>query len=394
MKEKLDRIITKHIDNVIMIRRDIHQNPELGMEEFQTSDMVREELEKLGFEVNTNIGKTGVVGILRGKENGKTLLLRADMDALPIDELTDLSFKSKVLGKMHACGHDVHTAILLGVAKVLNELKSEITGNIKFVFQPAEECNPTGGARYMIEDGVLENPKVDAALALHVWGVPIGKIGLKSGTIMAQSDRIYITIKGKSSHASQPQNGVDAIVVAAHVITALQTIVSRNIDPMESAVVTIGTIHGGSRYNVLSDKVVMEGTVRIFDPIIAEIMPRRIKSIVENICTAFDCECDVEYVNGYSLTINDDLLTKDVTQSLINTLGEDNIIIADKPASGGEDFSEFSKLVPSVLFWLGMQSDINKDNCVLHSPTLIIDESCIQIGIKALSNIAIDFLSK
>lgn len=394
MEDILDSLIKKHLDDVITIRRDIHQNPELGMEEFRTSEIVAKELTKLGLDVQTKVGKMGVVGLLRGKDGGKTILLRADMDALPMDELTDLPFKSKTTGVMHSCGHDVHTSTLLGVAKVLAELKDEIVGNVKFAFQPAEESNPTGGARYMIEDGVLENPKVDAAIALHVWDLPVGTIGIKAGPIMAQSDRLYITIKGVSAHASQPQNGVDSIVVAGHIITALQTIVSRNVDPMESAVITIGTIHGGNRYNVIADTVKMEGTVRIFDPSIANLLPKRIKAIVENICIAFGCECDVEYVRGYSLTVNDEDLTNEVVESLRNTFGEKNVLIADKPASGGEDFSEFTKSVPSVFFWLGMVSEINKTKCTIHNPNLIIDENAIPVGIKALSSLVLDFLKK
>lgn len=390
---ELDELIKKHIDQVISIRRDIHEHPELGMQEFRTSKLVAKELDQLGLEVETGIGKLGVVGLLKGSEEGKTLLLRADMDALPLDELTDLPFKSKTPEVMHACGHDVHTATLLGAAKVLTELREDIKGNIKFVFQPAEEMNPTGGARYMIEDGVLENPKVDAALALHVWNLPVGKIGIKPGPIMAQSDRIFITIKGTAAHGSQPQNGVDAVVAAGHIVTALQTVVSRNVDPMESAVISIGTIHGGNRYNVIADTVRMEGTVRIFDPKLADLMPRRIKSIVENICTALGASCEFEYVRGYSLTVNDENFTKEVVSSFRDTFGEENIVVADKPASGGEDFSEFTKRVPSVFFWLGMVSDINKDKCTIHNPNLLVDEDAIPVGIKALVSASLDYLN-
>ncbi len=392
MINKVDNLIKENLENIIKIRRDLHAHPELAMEEIRTAGIVKSELEKLGFEVQDKIGNTGVVGLLRGNSEGKTIILRADMDALPLEELTDLSFKSNNPGKMHACGHDVHTSILLGSAKVLANFKDEIKGNIKFVFQPAEEANPTGGARYMIQDGVLENPKVDAALALHIWDLPVGQVGIRTSTMMAQSDRIYITVKGKSAHASQPQNGVDAIVVAGHIITALQTVVSRNVDPMESAVVTIGTIKGGNRYNVVCDKVEMEGTVRIFNTSIAELMPRRIKGIAENVAKAFDCECDVEYVQGYSMTVNDEALSLKVIQSFENTLGSENVIIPDQPASGGEDFSEFSKVIPSVYYWLGMKSELNTNNAVLHNPNLIVDEDCIPVGIKTLSMAALDLL--
>lgn len=392
MNEKLDKIIENHLDEIIAIRRDIHQNPEIGMEEVRTSGLVKAELLKLGLEVQDKVGKMGVVGLLRGKEEGKTLLLRADMDCLPMDEETDLEFKSQNPGMMHACGHDVHTATLLGAAKVLSELKDELKGNIKFVFQPAEEANPTGGARYMIEDGVLENPKVDAALALHVWNLPLGQVGIRRGTMMAQSDRIYITVKGKSSHASQPQAGVDAIVAAGHIITALQTVISRNVDPMESAVVTIGTIHGGSRYNVVCDKVVLEGTVRTFKPEISALMPERIKAIAKNVALGLGCECDVEYIQGYSAVINDADLADQAINSFKTILGEENVIIPDNPASGGEDFSEFTKEVPSVYYWLGMESDLNEGRTTLHNPNLIIDERSIPIGIKTMVAASLDFL--
>jgi len=316
------------------------------------------------------------------------------MDALPISENNNLPFKSRNPGIMHACGHDVHTSILLGVAKVFSELKDSIKGNIKFVFQPAEENNPTGGARYMIEDGVLENPKVDAAMALHVWDIPLGQIALRIGTMMAKSDRLYITINGKSAHASQPQKGADAIVAAAQIITALQSVVSRNVDPMESAVITIGTINGGSRYNVLSDKVMLEGTVRIFDDAVADLIPQRVKAIVNGIAIAMGCEADVNYVKGYDMTINDKVLAKEAIETFKELLGSDNILIPDTPASGGEDFSEFAKRVPSVYYWLGMKSEINKDNAILHNPNLIIDERVIEYGIESLATVAIDYLEK
>lgn len=393
MKERLDELIEKYLDNIIEIRRDIHQYPEIGMEEVRTSALVKSELEKLGLEVQDKVGKMGVVGLLRGKEPGKTILLRADMDCLPMDEQTDLPFKSKVPGMMHACGHDVHTAILLGAAKVLSELKDEIKGNIKFVFQPAEEANPTGGARYMIQDGVLENPKVDAAVALHISNLPLGTVGLRTGTMAAQSDRIFLTVKGKSSHASRPHEGVDAIVAAGHITTALQTIISRNVDPMESAVVTIGTIHGGSRYNVVCDKVVLEGTVRTFSPHISAIMPTRIKAIAENVANALGAECELEYVNGYSATVNDKALATKFIEYFGDAIGPENVIIPAQPTSGAEDFSEFTKAVPSVYYKLGMESEINEGKTTLHNPNLIVDERCIAIGMKTMVSGAIDFLN-
>lgn len=394
MLEKVNKLIDKHLEEVIEIRRDIHENPELGMEEHRTAALVASELKKLGLEVEEGVGKVGVLGLLRGNEEGKTLLLRADMDALPMDEKSGLDFSSKVKNVMHACGHDVHTATLLGAARVLSEMKENFKGNIKFVFQPAEESNPTGGARYMIEDGVLENPRVDAALALHIWPIKLGEVALTRGTIMAQSDRIYLKIKGKSAHGAEPHKSRDAIVAAGHIIVALQTIVSRNVDPMESAVVSLGTIEGGSRYNVLCDEVNLEGTVRTFSPEISELMPERITSICENIAAAFDCQCQVEYVKGYRATINDQELADRFIRVFKEGLGEDKVIIPDKPGSGGEDFSEFARRVPSVYYWLGIESELNKGRTILHNPSLIVDERAIAVGIRSLALASLDFLSK
>ena len=392
MNTNLDKLINDNLEDVISIRREIHMNPELGMEEFKTAKLVADELRSLGIEVTENVGNTGVVGLLRGIEEGKTILLRADMDALPMDEETDLEFKSQVPGKMHACGHDVHTATLLGVAKVLSSMKDSLKGNVKFMFQPAEESNPTGGARYMIEDGILENPKVDRALGLHVWNLPVGVVALRDSTMMAQSDRLFITIKGKSAHASQPQSGADAIVAAAQVITGLQSVISRNVDPLDSAVITIGKINGGSRYNVISDKVVLEGTVRIFDNKVAEVLPSKIENVAKGIALAMGCEAEVEYIKGYSLTVNDKEFANETIRLFKDLLGEENVVVPDKPATGGEDFSEISKRVPSVYYWVGMISEKNKNNNTLHNPTVVIDEDCMFYGIKTMCAATLDYL--
>lgn len=388
----IDNFIEECIEEVINIRREIHSNPELGMEEHNTSKLIENKLNELNLEVCTGIGNTGVVGLLRGEEEGKTILLRADMDALPLEELTDLPFKSKNKGVMHACGHDAHVAILLGAAKVLSKMKEEIKGNIKFAFQPAEECNPEGGANFMIRDGVLENPKVDAAAALHVWDLPLGKIGIKPGVMMAQSDRIFIKIKGKSSHGSAPHQGVDAIVAAAHVITALQTIVSRNIDPLNSAVVSIGLINGGYRENVIADEVNMKGTVRTFDSETVSIMPEKIETIVNGICKGLNCEYEYKYVKGYPYMYNEEKLTGCAVEGLKTFFGED-VVILDKPATGAEDFAFFSKKVPSALMWVGCKSEKNKDCCILHNPKFLLDERAISKGIKAMCAVVLKFLN-
>lgn len=390
--EKVEELINKELDLIINIRRDIHAHPELGMNEHRTAQVIFDNLKDFGLKIKTGVGNTGVVALLEGKNPGKTLLLRADMDALPMDELTDLPFKSENKGVMHACGHDMHTSILLGTARVLSQMREYINGNIKFVFQPAEECNPTGGANYMIEDGVLDNPKVDGAVALHVWDLPLGKVGVKPGAMMAQSDRIFIKIKGKSAHGAAPHQGADAIVAAGYVITALQTIVSRNINPLDSAVVTLGVIKGGYRYNVVPDEVNIEGTVRTFAPHVSKVMPIRIEDVIKNVCYALGCNYEFKYVNGYPLTYNDENLTEIVMKGLKNSMGDENIIIPDKPATGAEDFSFFSKHVPCTFMWLGCKSDINEQCFVLHNPKLICDERAIPIGIKDLCGVAMEFL--
>ncbi|MBQ7267873.1 MAG: amidohydrolase, partial [Synergistaceae bacterium] len=264
----------KFLNEIISWRRDIHSHPELSQNESRTSELAAKVLEGLGLEVTRNIGGHGVVGLLRGKNDGKTIALRADMDALPLNEETGLPYASQTQGVMHACGHDAHTAILLGAACALSEMKDRLSGNVKFIFQPAEELNPTGGAPGMIRDGVLENPHVDALLALHVWPIyETGKIALRSGALMAASDRIFLTVHGKTAHGSRPDQGNDAIVTAANIITGLQAVISRSVSPLDSAVLTIGTIHGGYRYNVIPDTVKLEGTVRTLNPDTQSRMP-------------------------------------------------------------------------------------------------------------------------
>lgn len=388
----VDEIINEDIDKIVSIRHDIHEHPELGMHEIRTAKTVAENLKKLNLNIKTEVDKTGVVATLKGKNSGKTLLLRADMDALPLNETTNLTYKSINKGVMHACGHDVHTSVLIGTADILSKLSDNINGQVKFVFQPAEECSPTGGASEMIKEGILEDPHVDAAIALHVWPFPLGTVALRSGVMMAKSDRIFIKVKGKSSHGSAPHKGNDAIVTAGYFITALQTIISRNVDPLDNAVISIGKISGGDRYNIIADEVNMEGTVRTFNPDLSKSMPERIKKIIKNICAGLGCDYEFKYVNGYPETYNNKKLTEFVISTLEKSIGKENVIIANKPATGGEDFSYFTKKVPSTFMWLGCKSEINKDCCILHNPHFICDDNCIKVGIKSLCNIALNFL--
>lgn len=395
LDEEISQKTNKIIDDIIKIRRTIHQNPELGYEEYHTSELVARELKTYGIEVTKDVDSTGVVGLLPGAKPGKTLLLRADMDALPIHEETGLPFASQVPGKMHACGHDVHTSVLLGAAQILAQYKDEICGNIKFMFQPAEECSPIGGAKKMIEEGILENPKVDFAMALHVWpALHVGQLGFKTGPVSAQSDRIFIKVLGKSGHASAPHQGIDAIVASAQVISSLQTIISRRVDPKDSIVITIGKIKGGDRYNVICDKVEMEGTVRIMSPGYEKKIPDILKQVGEGAAASAGAKLEMDYVKGYPMTINDKELTEKVEQILKKDLGEDAIKQIPLDA-GGEDFSFISQKVPSLYIKLGCSSNDSSDKELipLHNSRLIIDETCIPVGMRAFAVAALGLLS-
>ena len=391
LKNKVEELVDKYLDEVISIRRYLHQNPELSLKEFNTAEFIVKELNKIGLDAQRGRENNGVVSNLNLGKGKKTLMLRADMDALPIQEETNFEFKSKNPGVMHACGHDVHTSILLGVSKVLNEIKDEINGNVKFVFQPAEENNPTGGAPLMIKEGVLENPHVDNAVALHVWDYPIGTIALKPNAMMSESNRIFITIKGQASHASKPHEGHDAIVCAAYLITQLQTIVSRAIDQSDVVVLTLSKINGGVRYNVLPGEVSIEGTVRCSSVEACEILPDKIEEFVKDVCKIHGCDYEYKFNHGYPVTMNDPKLTKLVKKSIINSMGEDSLIEMDNPDTGGEDFSFFAKEVPSCFMFLGCKSEKNEDTCILHNSKFNCDEECIKIGIKTMVNIVIDY---
>ena len=390
--KNIEIVIDKYINEIIEFRRDIHSHPELSGNEERTSKKVIEKLKKLPIEIISNVNGHGVIGNLKGISNKKTILLRSDMDALPIDEMNDLEYKSKNKNVMHACGHDMHTSILLGTALVLSEFKEELNGNVKFMFQPSEEASPIGGAKGMIAEGLLENPKVDEAYGLHVFGIPTGKIAIKSGVATSRSDRIDIEIFGKSSHASMPAEGKDTIVVAGNIITSIQSIISRNMPPNQTAVITIGKISGGTRYNVLADYVKLEGTVRTFSTENAEMIKNRLEELVTNISKAYGCKGILHYQNGYDFIYNNPELSTSLINSLSEEFGEENILIQDNPLPAGEDFSFVSKKVPSVFMWLGTENSFNTGRCTLHSPDFMPDENSIKIGIKTFCKIIFDRL--
>jgi amidohydrolase len=395
-----DRIQTlekKYRNTYMEYWKDFHRHPEPSYEEFRTSSKVAEILKSLGLKVKTEVGGTGVVALLEGAESGPVIALRADMDALQIKEETGWEFASENEGIMHACGHDSHTAMLLGAAHIISEMKDNIKGAIKFIFQPAEEYSPTGGAPGMIRDGALQDPEVAAILGIHVWPtLKTGELGIREGVMSAASDRLQISISGKSTHAATPDFGVDAIVIASQVVSSLQTLVSRNVSPLDSAVITIGKFSGGSRYNIVADKVELDGTVRTFDPETRKKMARRIEEIVHGTVTAMGGTCEVNYRWGYPSVMNDPKVTAIATGSILKVAGENGLYNISLPNLGGEDFAFFSEKVPAAFAWVGCRPEhIPVDDFPkLHNNKFIPDENALPVGVKYLCQAALDTLEK
>jgi amidohydrolase len=388
---------------VIDWRRDFHQNPELGNSETRTAAIVAKHLKALGIEVKTGVAKTGVVGFLKGGLPGPTIALRADMDALPVEERNDLPFKSVVKTKyngndvsvMHACGHDAHTAVLMGVAEVLSGMKSQLKGNVKFIFQPAEEGAPVGeegGAQLMVKEGVMDN--VNVIFGMHVQAsLPAGTIGYHSGGFMAAVSDMKITVKGKGTHGASPWAGIDPIIVAAQIINNLQTIVSRNLDITQNpGVVTIGAIHGGNRSNIISEKVEMLGTLRSFSEADEKMMADKIKLIVSNTAESngTTAEVQIPYSSHYPVTYNDLALTQKMIPSLLKATGENKTVVI--PATtGAEDFSFYQQKVPGLFFNLGAKP-ADKAPTSHHTPDFFLDESSFKVGVNAFTNLVLDYM--
>lgn len=380
-------------DQLIAWRRDFHQNPEIAYEEKRTASIVASHLKELGLEVKTGVGKTGVVGVLKGKEDGPTVGLRADMDALPMKDAKEKEYASKVEGKAHACGHDAHTSILMGVAKLFCEQGSLQRGNIKFIFQPAEE--DVGGALSMIKDNVLENdPKVDAIAGLHVDnGMPTGKVAINPGYGCAAVDSIRIKIFGKSGHAAYPHKSIDPIVIASNVITSLQQLASRQVDPLESFVFSVGKITGGSARNIIAPDVEMIGTVRTLNPELRDKIPSRMEMIIKGITEGFGATYKFDYNKGAPAIINDDVLTDLLQQTVDNVLGENHYEIIN-PSMGGEDFSFFTHQVPGVFFRLGTG---NREKGIVyggHHELFDIDEDALPNGVALLHSFALNYIEE
>ena len=387
---EVKRLGEKYLQHMINLRETIHMYPEDGFSEFTTSKIIIEELEKLGIKVQKNVAKTGVVGLIEGKYPGKTVLLRADMDTLKIQEQADVEYKSKIDGMMHACGHDGHVAGLLGAAMILNELKDNLHGNVKLVFQPAEERD--GGALPMIEEGVLENPKVDAAFAAHLWGyLNEGEVHLKEGPMMASPDIFNIKVIGKGGHGAVPQESIDPIVITCQIVNSLQTIVSRKINPLDPVVITCGRIQGGDCHNVIPNEVELEGTIRTFNEETRNWVPKVMEDLIRGITTSQGAAYEFKYEPKYPALINDKYMTSFAKESLKKVVGEENVFDLKEPNMGGEDFAYFAQKVPSAFIFVGIAN--NKSEPVIHhNPYFKWDSKNVGILAQGLSQIAIDYL--
>jgi len=401
-KDPIDKAISKNLNTIIDLRHQIHQYPELGNREYKTAKLVAEHLRSLGIEVETDIAYTGVVGVLKGNKPGPVVAVRADMDALPVTEEADLPFKSKVkttnldkeVGVMHACGHDIHTSVQLGVASVLASMKRSLPGTVKFIFQPAEEGPPPGeegGADLMLKEGVFDNPKPSAIFGLHTHAaLAVGELGLTIGPAMAAVDQFIITIKGKQSHGAYPHKSVDPIIMATEVVTAFQTIRSRSLSPLEPSVVTVGIIRGGERFNIIPEEVHLEGTVRTYNKDVQDMVEKRMNEILEGITLAYGGSFELNYDRGTPATINDPELCKQMIPTLERVVGKDNLKMMD-PVMGGEDFALFANEVPGIYYRLGVVKPGTTSGWI-HTPTFRADDSCLEVGIRAMSNMVVDYL--
>lgn len=402
MHDFIDRRAGELESKVVAWREDIHQHPELSFQETRTAKLVADHLKSLGLEVQTGVGGNGVVGILRGGKPGPVVALRADMDALPVAELVDLPFKSTVrtvyngqeTGVMHACGHDNHVAILMGTADVLTGMKANLPGTVKFIFQPAEEAPPVGGAGPMIEAGVLENPKVDAIFGLHVGPGPLGAVSWRGGAMAAAADQFRIVVHGKQTHGAFPSAGVDPIVVGAQIVLGMQTIISRQSNLVTApAVLTVGAFHAGLRENIIPDSAWMIGTIRTLDPEMRTDIHARLKRTAESIAQSAGATADVHIELGYPVTMNDTPLANRMVPSLQRVVGEKKVT-ESSPGTAGEDFSRYAEKVPGFFFGLGV-TPAGKDPRTVapnHSPLFFADEAALPIGVRLMSSVAVDYL--
>lgn len=393
ISEQINRIEAELIEN----RRYIHMHPELSFREYNTSSFIQKKLDEMGIKYVSGIAENGICAYIYGNKNiesesMKSILIRADMDALPIDEVSDKPYKSQNKNVMHACGHDAHVAILLGVCKVLNNFKDKFGGVVKAVFQPGEETS--GGALLMIEEGVLENPHTDVCVALHCDSdLDCGTIRVKPGSLYASPDDFRITVKGKGGHGAEPHNCIDPIMISASIIQALNNLISRETDPFDNAVISVGSIHGGSATNIIPDSVEIQGTARSLTNEVRGFLKKRIGETAEGICKTFGAECEYEYTELFPPLINDEKLAEDVYDSACRSIGKDKCVWGGAPTMAGEDFSYFSQNRPSVLFKLGCRNKSLGIVSPIHHSSFDIDENCLKTGVKVFVGFVLDYLN-
>ena len=388
--------IDERVPDLVAMRRDLHEHPELAFEEVRTSGIVEQRLRALGLEVQTGIAKTGVVGLLRGgaaSENAKTIAIRADMDALPIYELNNVEYRSQTDGKMHACGHDGHTSILLTVADILTQRRAELTGNIKFLFQPAEER--IGGAEPMVKAGALNG--ADAVIGLHlISDIPLGRVGVRAGTVFASADSFTLTVKGKGGHAASPETAIDPIVASAYIITALQTLISRETSPFSPAVITLGTIHAGTAFNIIPEKAVMQGTMRSFNAEHRAKLLRRINEVVTGVATSLGASCEMHFESdGCPPCVNDATITEVVYKAAVDAVGTENVDTSEAIlATGSDDMAFFLNTVPGCYFVVGSGNREKETDFAHHHPRFNIDEDALPIAVEVMTRAALNFIEK
>ncbi len=383
---------------LIEIRRDFHMHPELSNREERTARVVVEHLRELGFtDIRTNVAFHGVVALLKGGRPGPVVAYRGDMDALPLTETIDVPYKSLNPGVKHACGHDVHTAVELGVAEVLSKMRDQLSGTVKFIFQPAEEGQPAGeegGAPLMIKEGALENPRPLAIFGMHTTTeIEAGKLGIRAGAAQAASDMFDITIHGKAAHAASPEKGIDTMTVTAECITALQTIRSRRIDTFEPIVITIGTIHGGNRRNIVADEIKMEGTIRTFSEDIRKRVKELMRQTLDGVCHAYGATFELKIVEGTRVVYNEPSLVEETTPALRQAIGATNVIEAPM-RMGAEDFSYYEQVIPGFYYRLGSGNKAKGITADAHTPEFDVDEECLVVGTKSMATLLFDYLDR
>jgi amidohydrolase len=392
MTDHLKAEIDERVPDLVAMRRDLHEHPELAFEEVRTSNIVAQRLHALGLDVRTNVAKTGVVGLLRGGAgDAKTIAIRADMDALPIHEMNEIDYRSTVDGKMHACGHDGHTSILLTVADILSKRRAELPGNVKFIFQPAEE--QIGGAKPMLQEGALEG--VDSIIGLHLISTyPVGRIGVRAGAIFASATSFEMTVKGRGGHAASPEETIDPIVIAAYITTALQTLISRESAPFSPAVITIGSIHAGSAFNIIPEQAVLQGTMRAFSQEHRDFLLRRIDEMARGISTAMGGSCTIEWSDSCPPCVNDPEVTAVVHEAAIATVGEQAVDDSEVVmTTGSDDMGIFLEAVPGCYFIVGANNADKGANYAHHHPRFNVDEDALPIAVEVLTRSALDLLA-